>query len=180
MFIAWFLSESLWKVTNAQESLVAFSWSVYWLTLFKLPETLYVIVGKRKRGGKNLKLNFPLLVVEQGFQCKFFLENNCPSFYLLLFQASPSQRDCETAIAITQIFNDWFHPIKMDHGCYALWGYPGGIPALFSAPISQTPGNPSEGETEQVKLSLSVIKQLYGTPWSYSRCVKMLVCKASL
>ena len=119
MFIAWFLSESLWKVTNAQESLVAFSWSVYWLTLFKLPETLYVIVGKRKRGGKNLKLNFPLLVVEQGFQCKFFLENNCPSFYLLLFQASPSQRDCETAIAITQIFNDWFHPIMVNPFSFA-------------------------------------------------------------
>ena len=73
-------------------------------------------------------------------------------------------KETETAIAITQIFNDWFHPIKMDYGCYALWGYPGRIPALFSAPISQTPGNPSEGETEQVKLSLSLIKRLYGIP----------------
>ena len=82
---------------------MAFSWRVYWLTLFKLPVMLYVTVGKRKRGGKSLKLKFPLLVVEQCFQHKFFLANNCPSFCLLLFQASPSQRDCKTTIAITNI-----------------------------------------------------------------------------
>lgn len=120
-------------MTNGQESLVAFSWRVYWLTLFRLPVMLYVTVGKRKKGGQSLKLKFPLLVVGQCFQHKFFLENDCPSFCLLLFQASPSQRGCKTTIAITQIFNNWFQPIKMDYGCYALWGYPGGIPALSSA-----------------------------------------------
>lgn len=167
-----FFLKSLWKVTNGQESLVAFSWRVYWLTLFKLPKTLYITVGKRKRGGKNPKLKFPLLVVEQGFQRKFFLENNCPSFCLLLFQASLSQRDCETAIAITQIFNDWFQPIKMDYGCYALWGYPGGIPARSSAPISQTPGNTSEGETEQLKFFVFDKAAL----WHSLKLVSVLKC----
>ena len=137
-----------------------------------LPRSISKLGVQRKRGGKNPKLKFPLLVVEQGFQRKFFLENNCPSFYLLLFQASLSQRDCETAIAITQIFNDWFQPIKMDYGCYALWGYPGGIPALSSAPISQTPGNTSEGETEQLKFFVFDKAAL----WHSLKLVSVLKC----
>ena len=120
-------------MTNGQESLLALSSGGFWLILFKLPEMLCITGGKRKGERNNLKLKFPLLVVEQGFQLNF-LELKCPSFYFLLFQASPSQRDCKATIAIIQIFNDWFQPIKMDYGCYAFWVHPGGISALLSAP----------------------------------------------